>query len=319
MSLYTLNLAYPERGNVEYKVSKFPDGQQQVSLDLKSFKIIQREDIAEITARLTSFADLELILATTASLRELGFEIIWLVVSYFTGARSDRLFQKGSNNYLKSVICPIINAQNYERVSVFDPHSDVLEGCLNRFRKIDNIYFVNQILRELNLNINNVTLVCPDSGYLKKMYAIVESLGYTGDVIICSKYRRIDGSLTNIQVPLEESLNKPLLILDDICDGGRTFIELAKIIREKYPNFNKEIYLGISHGIFSSGFNELSVTFDQIFCTNSFKTIDFEAANYYDQPAKRVTQFNIFNGYTVSSHDRVVKKTDRQKTVKGVY
>jgi len=39
--------------------------------------------------------------------------------------------------------------------------------------------------------------------------------------------------------------------VDDICDGGRTFIESAGLLREAYPE--ADIHLYVSHGIFSKG------------------------------------------------------------------
>jgi ribose-phosphate pyrophosphokinase len=53
------------------------------------------------------------------------------------------------------------------------------------------------------------------------------------------------------------------VIVDDICDGGRTFLEIAKTIRSKKRNisiFGDKIYLVVTHGIFSAGFDELKNT-----------------------------------------------------------
>ena len=43
---------------------------------------------------------------------------------------------------------------------------------------------------------------------------------------------------------------KSVLIADDICDGGRTFIELAKVLKERGA---AHIHLHVTHGIFSKG------------------------------------------------------------------
>jgi len=57
------------------------------------------------------------------------------------------------------------------------------------------------------------------------------------------------------------------VIIDDICDGGRTFVELAKVIKENQSD--AKIYLIVTHGIFSAGFNDLNKFFEKIFTTNS--------------------------------------------------
>jgi ribose-phosphate pyrophosphokinase len=56
------------------------------------------------------------------------------------------------------------------------------------------------------------------------------------------------------------------VIVDDICDGGRTFLEMQKTIRsERIYLFGDKIYLVVTHGIFSAGFDELKKHFDGIY------------------------------------------------------
>ena len=82
--------------------------------------------------------------------------------------------------------------------------------------------------------------------------------------------------------------SKNFVICDDICDGGRTFIEIAKAIQEVRPRsiFNDKIYLCVTHGIFSAGFEELEKYFTAIFTTNSVKEDSFYAQS--------VKIFNVF-------------------------
>ena len=60
---------------------------------------------------------------------------------------------------------------------------------------------------------------------------------------------------------------KNLLVVDDICDGGRTFIELGKVLREKQCG---ELSLFVTHGIFSYGIDQLLDVYDRIYTTDSF-------------------------------------------------
>ena len=53
--------------------------------------------------------------------------------------------------------------------------------------------------------------------------------------------------------------------MDDICDGGRTFIELAKALKVDGP---RSVWLYVTHGIFSQGFG----VFAGIFTTDSFES-----------------------------------------------
>ena len=272
--------------NLRYKISKFPDGQQSINLDF-----IHLEDEVKISSRLNNFKDLEVILCATAALRNLGVKTIHLYVPYFLGARSDRQFEDGGINYLKDVICPIINSQNYETVTIVDAHSDVLEACIHNYRKIDNITLVKFALTDID-NTNGarekLILVSPDAGALKKMYHVSEYFKIE-NMVIANKHRDIKtGKITHTEVPglTQEPGSKNFVIIDDICDGGRTFLEIAKTIRKEREDsvFNDKIYLVVTHGIFSAGFLELRNWIDGIYCTNSVKNVDNEL----------VKQLNIF-------------------------
>ena len=100
----------------------------------------------EIKCRMNSFKDVELIVLANQALKNLGVKEINLTVPYFLGERSDRRFVSGSVNYIKDVIAPIINLQGFQKVTVVDPHSDVLEACLNNFVKISNHDLVRKSL-----------------------------------------------------------------------------------------------------------------------------------------------------------------------------
>jgi len=153
-----LNLTNNETSDIKFEVSKFPDGQQQVQFKclqiglIKGYTNPQFIVPIQIKARLNNFKDLELIICATKSLRNLGVKEIHLYTPYFLGSRSDRKFEEGSNNYLKDVICPIINSLNFESVTVIDPHSDVLEACLNNFKKVDNKKLVEFGLSQIYYN-----------------------------------------------------------------------------------------------------------------------------------------------------------------------
>lgn len=322
-----LNLTNNETSDIKFEVSKFPDGQQQVKIlnfdyilkgnyspeyKLEISKIFQNS--IQIKSRLNNFKDLELIICATKSLRNLGVKEIHLYTPYFLGSRSDRKFEEGSNNYLKDVICPIINSLEFSSVNVLDPHSDVLEACIKGFKKESNLELVKwALLNDYTKGIfppanNNFILVSPDAGASKKIFKVAEQIGYTGDIITCSKERDNYGKLTRTNVPLEIDYNysehnynpnKDFIIIDDICDGGLTFINIAKEILSKFNNKKPKIYLIVTHGIFSKGFEELSQYFDGIYCTNSYQNIErdshFSEDLIFDKEYdKKVKQLNIF-------------------------
>jgi ribose-phosphate pyrophosphokinase len=72
-------------------------------------------------------------------------------------------------------------------------------------------------------------------------------------------------------IPVEELAKKDFLIVDDICDGGRTFIELAKVLR---PWTTGKIYLYVTHGIFSNGLDVFNSLIDGVYTANPFPKVD---------------------------------------------
>lgn len=151
-------------------------------------------------------------------------------------------------------------------------------------------------------NINNkFILISPDAGATKKIYKLAEQIGYKGDIITCSKDRDTEGKLTKVNVPISLAAghgDKDMIIIDDICDGGATFINIAKRIKEY--KYNNKIYLIVTHGIFSKGFEELSKYFDGIYCTNSYQDIKISSSWFNDNVIKAeenesfVKQLNVF-------------------------
>jgi ribose-phosphate pyrophosphokinase len=96
--------------------------------------------------------------------------------------------------------------------------------------------------------------------------------------------------------------DKHIVIIDDLIDGGRTFIEIAKTIKEQrafssavHPDNYGKIFLVSTHGVFSGGLKELNKYFDGIYCTNSYSDMNdpkFSLAN--DNEMYKLKQLNIF-------------------------
>jgi len=284
MTRLLLDLTDISNSDVSFKISQFPDGQQSVSISGNGF---DGNEIIQLSSRMNSFKDIELIICANQALKENGAKNVELYVPYFLGARSDRKFEKGQTNYLKNVICPIINSQGFSKVIVLDPHSDVLEACLNNFVKINNFRLVDFALDTIKGRSAQTAIISPDAGALKKIYDVAKEFNIT-NVTTASKVRDMKtGSIIRTELPTMDLRGiEHLIVIDDICDGGRTFIELAKAIKEitEIP-----IYLIVTHGIFSAGFKTLFEYFDGIYCTNSID--DIHQTSF---AGEKVKQLNIF-------------------------
>jgi ribose-phosphate pyrophosphokinase len=280
---------------VDYKISRFPDGQQTV--DMVDTYFGPTKPTIQIRSRMNDFKDLELILCATQALRNLGITEIELFVPYFLGGRSDRLFQYGGVHYLKQVIVPIINSQGYSKVITFDPHSDVLEALITNFAKTNNHKLVKFALEQID-NKNDardrICLVSPDAGAYKKIFDVAKEF-QIDNIITANKVRDVkSGEILRTEIPvLDQHRDLSYVILDDICDGGRTFIELAKVMKDSRPT--AKLYLVVSHGIFSKGLGELSQYFDGIFTTDSIRDmVDSEFGKRNKNYLDKLKQYNLF-------------------------
>ena len=222
-------------------------------------------DSVMITTRIRSFNDLGFLLIATDALRRMGIEKLSLFLPYFPAARQDRVMMKGEALSVK-VYADIINSANYEQVLIVDPHSDVCPALLNRVRVINNHLFVQKALAAEK----DYYLIAPDSGALKKAYLLAQFLGRK-QIITCSKNRDVQtGQLNGFKVFAEDLQGKTCVIVDDICDGGGTFLGLAKTLKEKNAG---DLILVVTHGIFSKGIEVLNTVFSKIYCTDSFRDI----------------------------------------------
>ena len=315
-----LNLVNPnDILSFKYEISKFPDGQQSLRLienGYNTFESLRHSDSAHgirIYSRLNTFSDLEIIICATQALKEVGVKNINLYIPYCIGARSDRKFMEGGVNYVKQVIAPIINSQGYSKVTILDPHSDVLEACINNFEKQDNVGLVSFALQDYFLskgfetwsasNFDGVRFISPDAGALKKVFHVAEAVKYRNEVIIASKHRNLEtGKIDYTNVPMSvHDADKDVFIIDDICDGGRTFIEIAKAVDEvrklsssvKPEHYGKN-YLIVTHGIFSAGYAQLGEYFEAIYTTNSVKDVAETEYHALENVPTKVKQQNVF-------------------------
>lgn len=272
MKELTLNLDpifKPVEGKeIQFKEFTFSGGEPHIKID-PSFLDDKTNSSVDVTVthRLNSFNDLGLLCLAVDALKRMGATPKTLIIPYFPAARQDRVMVKGEPLSVK-IYADIINNLCFKKVVILDAHSEVTPALLNNCEAISNHRFIEKVIREIG---TNATLISPDGGALKKIYKVSEFLG-GAEVVECSKSRDVKtGKLTGFKVYVNDLEGKDCLIVDDISDGGGTFIGLAEELKNKNSG---KLYLAVTHGIFSKGFDELAKSFIHIFTTNSFK--DFE-------------------------------------------
>lgn len=248
--------------SIEFEAFTFNGGEPH----LKIKTALSPTEEVTITVRIRAFNDLGFILLAKDALRRMGVQKIHLLLPYFPAARQDRVMVAGEPLTVK-IYADLINQCKFETVTILDPHSEVTAAVLNNVQVIDNHLFVKKCLEQ----ITDYQLISPDGGALKKVYKLAPFLGGK-PVIECSKRRDVNtGKLTGFTVYADDLKGKTCVIVDDICDGGGTFLGLATELKKKNAG---DLILVVTHGIFSKGLEDLSQHFSKIYTTNSFSTID---------------------------------------------
>ncbi len=246
---------------VNFQSLKFSGGEVQPRL----LDPIGKVQSLNIQAQLNSSDSImELVLVVDAIRRVAGDGVkLHLTCRYLPYARQDRVCAEGESLGLR-VMCDIINRLYFETVIVWDVHSDVSLALLERVWNVPQKHFVSRI------KWDNTILVAPDAGAIKKTLETAKELGLP--IVRADKMRSVqDGSITGTVVYSEHVGDKDFLIVDDICDGGRTFIELAKVLR---PLTNGHIYLYVTHGIFAKGLDVFRGLIDHVYTANPFPQVD---------------------------------------------
>ena len=258
-----------KRELINFESFFFSGGEPHIKLDINSFHN-EAHDV-QVSIRLKSMNDLGLLLVATDALRQCGYmKESYLFIPYFFGSRQDRRMVPGEPLTVR-VIADIINELGYNLIDSFDNHSDVSTALIDNGSSINNHEFVKHCLNHVD-TFFPITLISPDSGANKKMKDLCMSLGdkLAFDLVKCDKSRNVTtGELKGFEVYADDLENRDCFIIDDICDGGGTFIGLAEELKKKNAG---DLYLIISHGIFSKGFKELSKHFKKIFTTDSWNS-----------------------------------------------
>lgn len=238
---------------------RYPAGESHLVLrELADTHSATSAEARTIEARTTSFDDLAQIVTADRVLRRNGIEVEWFL-PYFPFARHDRRNHAGDGFEL-GVALDMMRGLN---VIVADPHSDVA-GQLRHIPQTTSV----ECFRDAGAFAGDPVVVIPDAGASKKAYEWTEP---DDTVVQALKHRDpATGQLSGFEVLVEDLGGAPCIIVDDICDGGGTFLGLAAELKAKNAG---PLTLAVTHGLFTKGTTNLCRAFDLII------TFDFAAGS----------------------------------------
>lgn len=180
-----------------------------------------------------------------------------LDIPYLPYARQDRVCNRGEAFALK-LFTDFINNMDFEFVVVKDVHSEVSLKLLN------TVVNTTQDVCAMSLPTFDI-LLAPDKGAALKIGKMQQA---SDNILYAEKARDSEGRIIGTVIKDVEKMQwKDVCVVDDICDGGATFIKLAEEI-ERQGVVPKSLSLYVTHGIFSKGIDIIFKKYDNIYVHN---------------------------------------------------
>lgn len=253
--------------HVEIERGVFPDGAVwlKVTGELPRFAQVMRIRVAAMR----DMNDFMLLAQLNDAVRHVtDIAISHLELAWLPWARQDRHMVNGDSFALK-VFANQLNTLNFDKVFLLDPHSDAAAAAINNSVVIaqETCLMKSENLRRA-IGAGKLMLVAPDAGALKKIHNVAKASG-ARDYAILTKERDVaTGNLTGFALVSGDVADKDVLIVDDLCDAGGTFIGSAQVLRDAGA---RSVSLYVTHGVFSKGVaNLLNNGIDAIYTTTSF-------------------------------------------------
>jgi ribose-phosphate pyrophosphokinase len=261
-------------GYIQRKTFQFSAGETQVRLNHLPQGIRKIHVIADVSNSQT----LVELLLTLDAINNLEYQgPVKLFFPYLPYSRQDRACAPGEAfalSVLVNCLVPYLGAG--DTITTWDVHSNVAQTLFDsKFEGVFENVTAASLLQnfELEKDVASTIVIAPDKGAVDRATEVQESLGLS-ETVYATKVRNPDnGEILRTEVPEEVNYRgKNLLIVDDICDGGRTFIELAKVLRDYEPS---RIDLYVTHGIFSKGFEVFEDLIDHFYVANVLSNNSF--------------------------------------------
>ncbi len=271
---------------LDFKEFTFPAGEVSIKLN-NNYRYFDVSTPNTILARIQNSDDLFKLALLKDALERVDKNPINLFLPYVPYARQDRVCDKGESFSLK-VFADYLNSLKFNQVTIVDPHSLVCEAVIDRVKVVSQLDVINKNL-EFGKRAAGCVLISPDAGANKKTAEVAAFFNHSSFVRADKLRDLTNGKIKETIVYCEDFKGRDVCVLDDICDGGKSFTELAKVCKAK--NCGKFV-LYVTHGIFSKGIDCLfSEGIDEIFTTNSFGEVPkSKIATCYDD---KVNMFDI--------------------------
>lgn len=231
---------------VEIKPTLFPDKTSQVwNLPEELLTSLYKEGMCTIKWEFENEAEF-LHLAQLKTLLDTRCQYITLNMPYLPYARQDK-WVDNKTTFALATFAKLLNVLDFTEVHVLDAHNNLRANAILNLVDDSPKKFIENVLKETGAGL----LLFPDAGAKLRYeaYAIEDS------IYADKKRNQTTGFIEEVKI-VGNVKGRKVLIVDDICDGGKTFELVAAAALDAGA---VEVYLYVTHGIFSKG---VQVLFD---------------------------------------------------------
>jgi ribose-phosphate pyrophosphokinase len=164
-----------------------------------------------------------------------------LTIYYLPYARQDKDVDNEATFGLHT-FAKLLNSLNFNQVGILDPHSKIALDLINNSEAMYPGGDIAAIFSD-----KRIDYVCyPDAGAKEKY----ENKYHLPSVYANKLRDPLTGDILELELIGLDEPGKRVLIVDDICDGGATFVRLAKALKEKGASY---VGLYVSYALMTKG------------------------------------------------------------------
>lgn len=205
-----------------------------------------------------------------------------LILPYFPYARQDRRAVEGDPDAVY-VVAQMLATGGFKTIWSMDPHSEAVGMAVHAagmiFQPMLPYDLFVKYLQRVTKPDECIYIISPDKGATEKTkkYAQFAGSRKVQAIVQCDKVRNSEtGKLLGFKVVNVDYFGdksiapSQFIIVDDICDGGRTFLGVKEAVSEHLSAHDKPFHLWTTHGIYSAGLDVLAKEFKTLGSSNSF-------------------------------------------------
>lgn len=262
MEYKVLNLQYPDKSDIKYNIIHFPDG--EIQLDILDCLCNFKNGIL-IKTRITCANDWFILLQAQDILErnEIKYKTI---VFYLMTQRSDRLFKYTRPLSLKIILSQLKNIRIFRAHNMHAAVRLSPNPVLSHYSKNVEKWYTN-----FCINSKDVVTFFPDEHASEEFHFMC----YPNYFLYGKKTRDVEtGEIIKYEIcESGKQQNKPIkiqniLIFDDLCDGGGTFLLALDKLKKKFPK--AKFHLFVYHAVQEVGLQRVCAEFDTVTTTNSY-------------------------------------------------